>query len=177
MGIFLRLTFELHCADTRTQNRIMGKTLDYFVDNLNNETWQDNASKKIRINDETQIAIMVYLRFFRQAMIEENKLKSYAKYLKKDECLIIDPIFILEDYMQLDEDKCRERVCKEIYSYLEIVLIKYKNRIHDFDVIAFIPILKNRIEKIKSNSFPYVEHDELEDLLDGILDENLNLIE
>ena len=177
MSVFLGVTYELDCANTRSQNKLMGRTLDYFIDNLNNFSWQENISGGIRKISESQIAVMIYLRFFRQARVEENKLKSYAKYIKKDECLVIDPIFILEEYVFLNENEQREKLCNDILSYLEIVFAKYKERINDFNVMVFVPLLRERVEEIKCEKFPYREINELEELLDGILDENLNLIE
>ena len=177
MGVFLNLTFELHSADTRSQNKLLGKIIDYFCDNLSDIHWQELISKETGKNAESQIAINVILRFFRQKMIEEGNLKSYAKYIKKDECLIIDPIFTLEDYMNLNEDELREKICNDVLRLLESILTKYRERFNDFDVTVFMPFLRDRVKEIKSGKLPYLENNQIEDLLDGLLDEDLNLIE
>ena len=103
--------------------------------------------------------------------------ESYAKYIKKDECLIIDPIFTLEDYMNLKEDELREKICNDVLRLLENILTKYRERFNDFDVTVFMPFLRDRVKEIKSGKLPYLENNQIEDLLDGLLDEDLNLIE
>ena len=37
--------------------------------------------------------------------------------------------------------------------FVKKLLIKYKNHFQDFDSVTFIPLLENRIEKIKNNEF------------------------
>ena len=47
----------------------------------------------------------------------------------------------------------RNELCNDILIYLKELLIKYKGHFQDFDSVAFIPLLENRIEKIKNNEF------------------------
>ena len=49
-----------------------------------------------------------------------------TRYYKKEEYLDIDPIFILDKYKDLNEDKIREELCNDIFIYLEKILLKYE---------------------------------------------------
>ena len=49
-----------------------------------------------------------------------------TRYYKKEEYLDIDPIFILDKYKDLNEDKIREELWNDIFIYLEKILLKYE---------------------------------------------------
>ncbi len=55
--------------------------------------------------------------------------------------------------IDLSEDEVRAKMCDDIFNYLEMNLIKYKDRFQDFDAIGFIPLLKERIDGIKRKQF------------------------
>jgi hypothetical protein len=58
-------------------------------------------------------------------------------------------MLVLNDYADLPEDDMRKKICDDVFDYLKEISEKYKGRFQDFDAIAFIPLLKERIEEIK----------------------------
>ncbi len=170
MGVFLFSTYELDATGSVSQDKIFRKVLDYIIHNLNDVDWQESVSKKTQKDTSSQRIIKIYLRFFNKKRIEDNKLTSYTKYAKKEECLIVDPIFSLDKYAKLDEDKMRKEISDHVFAYLEEMLVKYKDKFKDFDAILFIDLLRERFENIKSNSLAYSGSNELDELLSGLLD-------
>ena len=158
MGIFLTIGFEARYAGTEEKNKLTLKVLDYINYNLRAEEWQESVSGQLR-NLEIQyshITISITLRLFDIKDIEEGKLKSFARYKKKEDKLVIDQMLIINEYSDLPEDEMRIKMCDEIFEYVKEILIKYKDRFQDFDAISFIPLLKERIEKIKANELVIV---------------------
>ncbi|RKE56363.1 HicA family toxin-antitoxin system [Sphingobacterium detergens] len=170
MGVFLFSTYELDSTGSGKHDKLFRKVLDYLIHNLNDVEWQELISKKIRTSNDSRRIIKIYLRFFNKMRIEENVLKSYSKYVNKDECLIVDPVFLLDEYINLGEEIMRKEISSNLLSYLEEVLIKYKDRLKDFDVFNFIELLRLRIEDIKSNQLSYSGSNELNELLGDDLD-------
>jgi hypothetical protein len=155
MGMFLTITYEQRFAGTHAKNRLISRVVDYIADYLQDNSWQDSISPQLRNTAGHLITLSIILRFFDIKNIEAGKLKSYARYKKKDNKLIIDQMLVLNEYADLQEDEMRKKICDDIFDYLEEILTKYKDRFLDFDAIAFIPLLKERIEKIKANEFPF----------------------
>ena len=71
----------------------IGKVLDNIVDSLNDLYWQETLVKQIGYDKRKGRKIKLYLRVFRKNRIAENEMKSYCRFMKKEGCLIIDPIF------------------------------------------------------------------------------------
>ena len=92
MGLFLRITYQSQGGRTPEKAFINRKVLSYIIDGLNDENWQDSISIKLTTLDPqySHIAIDAILRFFLSENIEGGNLKSFYRYLKKDDKLIID---------------------------------------------------------------------------------------
>ena len=73
--------------------------------------------------------IKLYLRVFRKNRIAENEMKSYCRFMKKEGCLIIDPIFSLEDYSSLKDKELSAKMYNDIFQYLELSNKKIQNKI------------------------------------------------
>ena len=165
MGIFLKITYESRYAGNFENNVKQIKVARYIIDNLNDMIWQESISNQLQKIDRHHISLSIILRLFDIKDIEKGKLKSYARYMqKKDELDIlqskvskanddIDQMLVLNKYVNLSEDEMRNELCNDIFIYLKELLIKYKDHFQDFDSVAFITLLENRIEKIKNNEF------------------------
>jgi hypothetical protein len=153
MGIFLKITYESRYAGNFENNVKQNKVLDYIIDNLNNMTWQEFISNQLQKIDKHHTSLSIILRLFDIKDIKEGKLKSYARYKQKEDKLVIDQMLVLNEYVNFPEDEMRNKLCNDIFIYLKEMLIKYKDRFQDFDSVAFVPLLKNQIEKIKNDEF------------------------
>lgn len=158
MGLFLSLTYELRYAGTELKSKLMQKVVRYIADNIRNMIWQESISNQLRKVEIHHITLSITLRLFHQEDIESGKLKSYARYKKANDELIIDQMLILDKYVDLPEDEMRKKLCDDIFDYLKEMLKKYKDRFLDFDSIAFISLLKEIIEKTKENELPYYDY-------------------
>lgn len=156
MGTFLKVTFEARYAGSEEKNQKKSKVVRYIADNLRDMIWQESISSQLRKVDGHHTNLYLVLRLFDIKDIEEGKLKSFARYKKKEDKLVVDQMLIINEYSDLPEDEMRIKMCDEIFEYVKEILIKYKDRFQDFDVIAFIPLLKERIEKIKANELVIV---------------------
>lgn len=157
MGIFLTIGLETQHTGSEEKNKLALKVLKYVTYNLRVDEWQESLSGQVRKLEGHHITLRIVLRFFRQKNIQEGNLKSLFRYKKKDDKLVIDQMIIIDDYIGLPEDEMRVKMCDEIFEYAEGILIKYKDRFQDFDAITFIPLFKERIEKIKANELVLVE--------------------
>ena len=153
MGIFLKITYESRYAGHFENNVKQIKVARYIIDNLNDMIWQESISNQLQEIDRHHISLGIILRLFNIKDIEKGKLKSYARYMRKKDELDIDQMLVLNKYVNLSEDEMRNELCNDILIYLKELLIKYKGHFQDFDSVAFIPLLENRIEKIKNNEF------------------------
>ena len=152
-GYFLKITYESRYAGNFENNVKQIKVARYIIDNLNNMIWQKSISNQLQKIDRHHISLSIILRLFDIKDIEKGKLKSYARYMRKKDKLVIDQMLILNKYVNLSEDELRNELCNDIFIYLKELLIKYKDHFQDFDSVAFITLLENRIEKIKNNEF------------------------
>ncbi|WP_202112995.1 MULTISPECIES: hypothetical protein [unclassified Gilliamella] len=153
MGTFLKITYESRYAGDFENNVKQIKVARYIIDNLNNMMWQESISNQLQKIDKHHTSLSIILRLFDIKDIEEGKLKSYARYKKKEDKLIIDQMLVLNEYVNFQEDEMRIKLCDDIFIYLKEMLIKYKDRFQDFDAIAFITLLEEQIKKIKNNEF------------------------
>lgn len=160
MGRFIGATYELHYIEIKSQRDLLKKIVDYIIDNLNDLIWQNSISNHLCKGgcDHRNKIILVVLRLFHLEEIVKGKLKSYARYKKADDKLVIDQMLVLSDYVDLAEDEMREKLCNDIFDYVNEMLKKYKDRFLDFDAMAFIPLLKERIEQTKRNELPYYDY-------------------
>lgn len=151
MGIFFKITYDSYGGKSIEKADINNKVLDYIIDALNDYTWQESISSKLTNLDQkySHIALGTIIRFYLLQNIEAGNLKSFARYIKKDEKLVIDQIIALDNYETLSEEETRNTLCEEIFNYFEEVILKYQDRFQDFDAVKFIPLLKERFEKIK----------------------------
>ena len=152
MGLFLRITYQSQGGRTVEKAFINRKVLSYIIDGLNDGNWQDSISIKLTTLDPqySHIAIDAILRFFLSENIEGGNLKSFYRYLKKDDKLIIDQMLTIDKYDDLSEDETRKALCDDISLYFKDVILKYKDRFLDFNAVAFIPLLEERFGDIKN---------------------------
>lgn len=152
MGLFLRITFQSQGGRTPEKAFKNQKILDYIIDGLNDFDWQESNSTKLTTLDPqySHIAIDAILRFFLSENLECGNLKSFYRYLKKDDKLIIDQMLTIDKYDDLSEDETRKALCDDIFLYFKEVILKYKDRFLDFDAVAFIPLLEERFGDIKN---------------------------
>lgn len=152
MGLFLRITYQSQGGRTVEKAFINRKVLSYIIDGLNDGNWQDSISIKLTSLDPqySHIAIDAILRFFLSENIEGGNLKSFYRYQKKDDKLIIDQMLTIDKYDDLSEDETRKALCDDIFLYFKDVILKYKDRFLDFDAVAFIPLLEERFGDIKN---------------------------
>ncbi len=153
MGTFLGITSESRYAVDFENTAKQNKVLTYITDNLSNMMWQESISNKLRKIDNHHESIFIVLRLFDIKDIEKGKLKSYARYRQKEDELVIDQMLVLNEYLNLTEDEVRNKLCDDVFIYVKEMLIKYKKRFPDFDSIAFIPLLEERIKRIKNQEF------------------------
>lgn len=153
MGIFLSITSESRYAGSFEANVKQSKVIGYISNNLQDMAWQESISNQVQKTDKNHISLGIILRLFHRENIEKGKLKSYARYIKKDDKLIIDQMLVLDEYIELSEDEMRNQLCDTVSNYLEDMLIKYKGRFQNLDSITFIPLLKERIARIKNLEF------------------------
>ena len=153
---FISATNELHFVAVELQRQIIKRVANYIIDNFNDWTWQNSINDKLRKAENHNTALLVVLRLFHQSEIEKGKLKSYARYIKAKEKLVIDQMFALDDYLNLTEDEIRQKLCTDICNYVCEMLKKYKDRFQDFDAMAFIPLFKTQMDRIKNNELPYL---------------------
>lgn len=153
MGAFLSITYESRYAGDFENNVKQNKVLDYIIDNLNNMIWQEEIYAKLRKVEKQPDALFIILRLFSYNDIEKGNLKSYTRYKRSEEKLVIDQMFTIEEYIDFPEDEMRQKLCDDIFDYISMMLEKYKDRFHDFDAMAFIPLLKERISQIKNKVF------------------------
>jgi hypothetical protein len=153
MGTFLKITYESRYAGDFENNVKQLKVVSYISNNLRSMIWQESISNQLQKIETHHISLSIILRLFDIKDIEEGKLKSYARYKQKEDKLIIDQMLVLNEYVNLQEDEMRKKLCDGIFGYLKEMLIKYKDHFQNFDSIAFVPLLENQIEKIKNNEF------------------------
>ena len=156
MGTFFKTTYEARWAGNKEKTDLTQKVIGYIAHNLRIMPWQESISSQLRKIDGHHTNLYLVLRLFDIKDIEEGKLKSFARYKKKEDKLVIDQMLIINEYSDLPEDEMRIKMCDEIFEYVKEILIKYKDRFQDFDAITFIPLLKERIEKIKANELVIV---------------------
>lgn len=161
MGRFMGATYELHYIEIKSDREALKRVANYIIDSLNDLDWQNSISDQLCKEKclHRNKTILIVLRLFHQKEIDEGNLKSYARYKKADDKLIIDQMFVLDDYTNLSEDNMREKLCNDAFYYAEQMLKKYKNRFLDFDATAFIPFLREKFEQIKRNELPYYEYE------------------
>jgi hypothetical protein len=153
MGSFLNIVYESRYAGSFEANVKQNKVVGYISDNLQDIAWQESISDQLQKIDKHHTSLSIFLRLFDIKDIEEGKLKSYARYKQKEDKLIIDQMLVLNEYVNFQEDEMRNKLCNDIFIYLKEMLIKYKDRFQNFEAIPFIPLLKERIERIKNQEF------------------------
>lgn len=151
MGLFLKITSESQGAKKVEKAFINNSVIDYILDGLNDYTWQDQISSQLRaVNAQySHITLGTILRLFLLKHIEAGNLKSFSRYVKKDDKLVIDQMLVADKYESLSEDETRRAICDDVYSYFEEVILKNKAKFQDFDAVAFVPLLKKRFQDIK----------------------------
>ena len=151
MGLFLKITADSQGAETIEKARLNNSIINNILDGLNDYAWQNHIASQLRILHPqfSHITLGIILRLFLQKNIEIGQLKSYARYLKKDDKLVIDQMLCANKYASLTEDETKTAICDDVLLYLEAMLLKYTNKFQDFDVVVFIPLLKQRLEEIK----------------------------
>ncbi len=151
MAVFFKILCEQHYPGTQLRLELLNRVVDYFMDNLQDTIWQNSISNKLCKEGSNHNALLIVLRLFYESEIVEGNLKSYARYIKQKERLVIDQMLILDNFLKLSEDEMIDNLCDEVWLYVESCLKKYIGRFHDFDAAAFIPMLEERIKYIKEN--------------------------
>lgn len=153
MGTFLKITFEARYAGSFDANIKQLKVIGYIMENLQNMAWQESISHQVQKIDKHHKSLSIILRLFHRENIEKGKLKSYARYFQKEDQLKIDQMLVLDEYINLPEDEMRRQLCDDVSKYVEEMMIKYKERFQNIDSIAFIPLFRERIKRIKNQEF------------------------
>ena len=176
--MIIEIRQQLNSTESHSKNIVLNRVITYILDALSDEDWMYKIRKEIN-NEQEKCFIFITFRFFGIEEIEKYKIKSYTRYYKKEEYLDIDPIFILDKYKDLNEDKIREELCNDIFIYLEKILLKYEKSFTHFNVRNFISILYDRLQEVKDEKLPYIVYEE-EEWLEGIIremfDDKFNLI-
>ena len=176
--MIIEIRQQLNSTESHSKNIVLNRVITYILDALSAEDWLYKIRKEIT-NEQEKCFVFITFRFFGIEEIEKYKIKSYTRYYKKEEYLDIDPIFILDKYKDLNEDKIREELCNDIFIYLEKILLKYEKSFTHFNVRNFISILYDRLQEVKDEKLPYIVYEE-EEWLEGILrelfDDKFNLI-
>ena len=176
--MIIEIRQQLNSTESHSKNIVLNRVITYILDALSAEDWLYKIRKEIT-NEQEKCFIFITFRFFGIEEIEKYKIKSYTRYYKKEEYLDIDPIFILDKYKDLNEDKIREELCNDIFIYLEKILLKYEKSFTHFNVRNFISILYDRLQEVKDEKLPYIVYEE-EEWIEGIIremfDDKFNLI-
>ena len=176
--MIIEIRQQLNSTESHSKNIVLNRVITYILDALSAEDWLYKIRKEIT-NEQEKCFVFITFRFFGIEEIEKYKTKSYTRYYKKEEYLDIDPIFILDKYKDLNEDKIREELCNDIFIYLEKILLKYEKSFTHFNVRNFISILYDRLQEVKDEKLPYIVYEE-EEWLEGIIremfDDKFNLI-
>lgn len=176
--MIIEIRQQLNSTESHSKNIVLNRVITYILDALSAEDWLYKIRKEIT-NEQEKCFVFITFRFFGIEEIEKYKIKSYTRYYKKEEYLDIDPIFILDKYKNLNEDKIREELCNDIFIYLEKILLKYEKSFTHFNVRNFISILYDRLQEVKDEKLPYIVYEE-EEWLEGIIkemfDDKFNLI-
>ena len=176
--MIIEIRQQLNSTESHSKNIVLNRVITYILDALSAEDWLYKTRKEIT-NEQEKCFVFITFRFFGIEEIEKYKIKSYTRYYKKEEYLDIDPIFILDKYKDLNEDKIREELCNDIFIYLEKILLKYEKSFTHFNVRNFISILYDRLQEVKDEKLPYIVYEE-EEWLEGIIremfDDKFNLI-
>ena len=176
--MIIEIRQQLNSTESHSKNIVLNRVITYILDALSAEDWLYKIRKEIT-NEQEKCFVFITFRFFGIEEIEKYKIKSYTRYYKKEEYLDIDPIFILDKFKDLNEDKIREELCNDIFIYLEKILLKYEKSFTHFNVRNFISILYDRLQEVKDEKLPYIVYEE-EEWLEGIIremfDDKFNLI-
>ena len=176
--MIIEIRQQLNSTESHSKNIVLNRVITYILDALSAEDWLYKIRKEIT-NEQEKCFVFITFRFFGIEEIEKYKIKSYTRYYKKEEYLDIDPIFILDKYKDLNEDKIREELCNDIFIYLEKILLKYEKSFTHFNVRNFISILYDRLQEVKDEKLPCIVYEE-EEWLEGIIremfDDKFNLI-
>jgi hypothetical protein len=121
MGIFFKITYQSQGGKTAEKAIVNQKILSYIIDSLNDYPWQESIFNKLTTLDPkySHIALGTILRFFHLKNTEVGNLKSFARYIKKDDKLIIDQMLIIDKYENLSEDETRKALCDDIFLYFK----------------------------------------------------------
>ena len=176
--MIIEIRQQLNSTESHSKNIVLNRVITYILDALSAEDWLYKIRKEIT-NEQEKCFVFITFRFFGIEEIEKYKIKSYTRYYKKEEYLDIDPIFILDKYKDLNEDKIREELCNDIFIYLEKILLKYEKSFTHFNVRNFISILYDRLQEVKDEKLPYIVYEEeewLEVIIKEMFDDKFNLI-
>ena len=176
--MIIEIRQQLNSTESHSKNIVLNRVITYILDALSAEDWLYKIRKEIT-NEQEKCFVFITFRFFGIEEIEKYKIKSYTRYYKKEEYLDIDPIFILDKYKDLNEDKIREELCNDIFIYLEKILLKYEKSFTHFNVRNFISILYDRLQEVKDEKLPYIVYEEeewLEGTIREMFDDKFNLI-
>ncbi|WP_433605185.1 hypothetical protein [Prescottella agglutinans] len=151
MGIFLKITCDSQGGKTAEKATANQQILGDVLDSLNDYAWQDRIAPRLRNLDArfSHITLGLILRLYHKVNIENGNLRSLARYIKKDDKLLVDQMLIVDEYEDLSAGETRTRLCDDVVGHLEQTLIRYRDRFQDFDAVAFIPLLGERFDEIK----------------------------
>lgn len=145
--MFLTITYDIRWGGSKELNDKLIQSISHVCDGLQDLEWQQSVNKLFRNTFTNQIVLSIVVRFLNFENIETNNIKSYYRYDKKN-CLNIDMVFCLEDYIHLSEKEIVKKVAMNIHDYLVFILTKYSNRLIDFNNTIFQNILEGRLKEI-----------------------------
>lgn len=145
MGVFLSITYDLRWAGSFEANVKQDKVVNYIATNLGDMIWQEEISNQVQRIDKHHISLAIVLRLFRREDIKKNSLKSYARYIQKKDILNIDQMLALDEYIELSENEMRCQLCDAVFNR--------KERFQNLDSIVLVPLLRERILRIKNQEF------------------------
>ena len=146
--MFLTITYDIRWGGSKELNDRLIKSISHICDGLQDLEWQQSANNLFRNIFANQIVLSIVVRLLNFENIETNNIKSYYRYNKQKNCLNIDMVFCLEDYIHFSEKEIVKKVAMNIYDYLVFILTKYSNRLIDFNTSIFQTVLEVRLKEI-----------------------------
>lgn len=146
--MFIGITSDTRWGGSKELNDKLVHSINLISNLINDSEWQSTVNYTLRKETENQLVLAVCVRLFNASVITKHKIRSCYRYDKQKNRLGIDMIFPLEDYANLPQREIIERLSKDIFNYLNMVLPKYEERLIDFDIRKFLLVLKEKISGI-----------------------------
>ena len=115
--VFLISRFQLEHTSAKKEE--IFNVISDISHTLGDHNWQNSISKHFINNiDADRNVYRPYIAIYFRLFLQENlTLKTYTKFSKQKEELIIDPIIIIDDYMNYNEEVIRDKMADEVFFY------------------------------------------------------------